>query len=48
VGRRCPSRPTTHSFQAPDFYRRFGFEAAGEIPEHPAGHSLVLMRLALR
>ena len=37
----------THGFQAPDFYRRFGFEVAGEIPEHPAGHSYLLMRLAL-
>ena len=38
---------TTHSFQAPDFYRRHGFTVAGEIPGYPAGHSYFLMRLAL-
>jgi GNAT superfamily N-acetyltransferase len=34
---------TTHSFQAPDFYGRHGFEIAGEVPQYPAGHSYFLM-----
>jgi ribosomal protein S18 acetylase RimI-like enzyme len=38
---------TTHSFQAPDFYRRHGFTVAGEIPGYPAGHAYFLMRLVL-
>ncbi len=38
---------TTHSFQAPDFYRRHGFETAGEITDYPARHSYFLMRKEL-
>jgi GNAT superfamily N-acetyltransferase len=37
----------THSFQAPDFYRRHGFELAGEVTQYPAGHSYLFMRRPL-
>ena len=37
----------TYSFQAPDFYRRFGFEAVAIIENRPPGHRDFIMRLAL-
>ena len=37
----------THSFQAPDFYRRQGFEETGRIEGYPAGHAMVMMRKQL-
>jgi GNAT superfamily N-acetyltransferase len=38
---------TTHSFQAPDFYRRHGFTVVGEVDGYPAGHTYLLMRRRL-
>jgi GNAT superfamily N-acetyltransferase len=38
---------SSHSFQAPDFYRRRGYVQTGETPDYPLGHSQVHLRKAL-
>ena len=38
----------THSFQAPDLYRRLGYEPIAEIEDYPPGGSQLIMRKRLR
>lgn len=39
---------STHSFQAPDFYRKRGFVVAGEFSDYPHGHRSIFLEKALQ
>ena len=39
---------TTHSFQAPRFYERLGFEALAVVPDNPRGHADIVYVKDLR
>jgi ribosomal protein S18 acetylase RimI-like enzyme len=38
---------STHSFQAPEFYRRHGYVVAGEFLDYPRGHRSIFLEKVL-
>jgi len=38
---------TTHSFQAPQFYKKLGFTVVSEVSDYPRGHSQIVLRKLL-
>ena len=48
VARRCHLAVLdTHSFQAPDFYKRLGYEEIGVADGYPIGHKKYFLKKAL-
>jgi GNAT superfamily N-acetyltransferase len=39
---------STHSFQAPDFYRKHGYAVAGQFSDYPRGYSSIFLQKLLR
>ena len=37
----------SHSFQAPGFYQKFGYEVIGAVNDYPVGHSSIYFRKSL-
>lgn len=38
----------THDFQAPEFYRTYGYTVCGAIDDYPQGHQSIFLKKALR
>ena len=37
----------TFSFQAPDFYKKLGYQVFGELPDFPTGHQRYFLKKEL-
>lgn len=37
----------THGFQAPNFYKKYGYEVTGRVPNYPKGSEIIFFRKEL-